>query len=450
MNYLPEWSSLDQRPIPNWFREAKFGIFIHWGVYSVPAWRNIETERYGSYSEWYYARVMYNETNGGKEFHTKNYGENFEYRDFAPLFKAELFDPIFFAELIQKSGAKYVVLTSKHHDGYCLWPTKNKHKINWNSKDIGPKRDLVGELTSAIRKKGLKMGLYYSIIEWESTKTHRTESGYFLPEKMIQKYGISEEKYIEETLLPELKELVENYHPSLLFSDGGEWDLDEDVSQIKNFLTWLYNESEVKNEIVVNDRFFKDMPGNHGDYYSSEYNDAEHIQKDQPWEENRGIGGSYGFNRAENWSNYNSTKELLYELIDIVSRGGNLLLNIGPDSDGTIPVVMQERLIEIGNWLKINGEGIYSTHCLPQPQIITEEQKLYFTGKKLNQYIFFTRWNKSIKFPYQGTAPNQISLLGTTINLSYKIEDEIISIDLPRLTIDELPCLHLWGIKMIK
>ena len=449
MNYLPDWNSLDKRPIPNWFREAKFGIFIHWGVYSVPAWRKVESEKYGSYAEWYYARVMYNETNGGKEFHDKNYGENFEYRDFASQFKAELFDPNFYADLISQSGAKYVVLTSKHHDGYCLWPTKNKHKINWNSNDIGPKRDLVGELTAAIRKKGLKMGLYYSMIEWENTQTHRTESGFFLPKKIMDKYIISQDKYINETLIPELKELVMNYHPSLLFSDGGEWDLDEEDSQTKNFLSWLYNETEVKDEIVVNDRFFKGMPGNHGDYYSSEYNDAEHIQQDQPWEESRGIGGSYGFNRAENWYDYNSTKELVYELIDIVSRGGNLLLNIGPAADGTIPVIMQERLIEIGNWLKINGEGIYSTHCLPTPQIHSSEQKLFFTGKNNLQFLFFTKWTENISFPWRDSPPKKLLLLGTDFDLEYKIENQKITIELPRLTIDELPCLYLWGIKIL-
>lgn len=164
--YEPSWSSLDKRETPSWFKDAKFGIFIHWGVYSVPSWRKVERARYASYAEWYYARVMNNRENGGYEFHRKNYGENFEYRDFAPLFKAELFDPDFWAGIFLQSGAKYVVLTSKHHDGYCLWPTKNAWKKNWNSMDVGPKRDLLGDLATAVRKKGLKMGIYYSITEW--------------------------------------------------------------------------------------------------------------------------------------------------------------------------------------------------------------------------------------------------------------------------------------------
>ena len=449
MHYTPNWNSIDSRHIPSWFQQVKFGIFIHWGVYSVPAWRKLESERYASYAEWYYARVMYNEENGGKAFHEKNYGADFEYRDFAPLFKAELFDATFFADLIAQSGAKYAVLTSKHHDGYCLWPASNKYKQNWNSVDIGPKRDLVGELSTAIKNKGLKMGLYYSMIEWESTPTHRTESGYFLPDALIQKYQIPADTYANEVLIPELKEVVNLYEPSLIFSDGGEWDLDENYAQTKEFLSWLYEDSSVKNEIVVNDRFHKGMPGVHGDYYSSEYNDAEHVQNNHPWEESRGIGGSYGFNRAENWNHYNTTKDLILELVDIVSRGGNLLLNIGPAADGTIPVVMQDRLIEIGQWLKVNGEGIYNTRTNTLKQLTSEDQQLYFTKNEKILFVFFTKWKESISFEYTLQAPTSIEILGTNISLKWKLENNQLTIDITRLTIDELPCLHLWGVRII-
>ena len=448
--YQNTWASLDSRPIPTWFEDAKFGIFIHWGVYSVPAWRKLEPGLYASYAEWYYARVMYNPDNGGQEFHNKNYGKDFEYRDFAPLFKAELFDPVFFANLFKRSGAKYVVLTSKHHDGYSLWPTKSPYKKNWNSMDIGPKRDLVGELTAAVKSAGLKMGLYYSIIEWESSWTHRTESGYYIPDKLVKKYKIPEDEYVDKHLIPQLKELVNEYKPSLIFSDGGEWDGSEEYFKTKEFLAWLYNESPVKNEIVVNDRFAKDMPGKHGDYFSSEYKDMKNAKIFHPWEESRGIGGSYGFNRAENIDDYNSSEELIHELIDIVSRGGNLLLNVGPTSDGRIPVIMQQRLIDIGLWLDINGEAIYKTRKRFVSSQSYGNQKIYFTTKKNVLFCIFTQWDDTIEIDLlNGENVKNIKILGYDGVLKYElINNNKLKIQIPKLTVNEIPCLHAWTLKI--
>jgi alpha-L-fucosidase len=443
--YSPNWKSLDSRPIPSWFEDAKFGIFVHWGIYSVPAWRKLEPGLYASYAEWYYARVMYNTENGGRDFHIKNYGNDFEYRDFAPLFKAELFDPDFFADLFKRAGAKYVVLTSKHHDGFCLWPTKSPYKKNWNSMDVGPKQDLVGGLTRSVKAAGLKMGLYYSIIEWESSWTHRTKSGYYVPEEMVKKYKIPKDEYVEKHLLPQLKELVNNYKPSLIFSDGGEWDGSEDYFKTKEFLAWLYNNSPVKNEIVVNDRFCKGMPANHGDYYSSEYKDMKNTGVFHPWEESRGVGGSYGFNRAENLEDYATSHDLIIELIDIVSRGGNLLLNVGPTADGRIPVIMQERLIDIGNWLKVNGEAIYGTRKYIMPGKKYGDQQLYFTTKNDALYCIFTKWEDTIEIGLNNNKKvKNVRLLGYNGKIGWKINGNKVIIDIPKLSIDDLPCLSAW------
>jgi len=358
--YEPTWESLDSRPIPAWFQDAKFGIFIHWGVYSVPAWIRVTEGRYASYAEWYYARVM-GELRGEEDFHERTYGGDFEYRDFAPLFTAELWDPGFWADLFAESGARYVVLTSKHHDGFCLWPTGSPFKVNWNSMDVGPKRDLVGELTDAVRARGLRMGLYYSLIEWETNTTGRTPSGRYIPEEMMKKYGIPLDRYVDDHVIPQLKELVNGYQPSVLFADAGEWDGDEGFWRTREFLAWLYNHAPNKAEVVVNDRWAKGMPGHHGDYFSSEYQDAEGVGADHPWEESRGMGRSYGYNRAENLNHYRTSKDLVHELIDVVARGGNLLLNVGPTADGRIPVIMQQRLRDIGSWMRVNGEAIYGT-----------------------------------------------------------------------------------------
>jgi alpha-L-fucosidase len=448
--YKNSWKSLDTRPIPSWFQDAKFGIFIHWGVYSVPAWRKLEPGLYASYAEWYYARVMYNSKNGGLEFHQKNYGSNFEYRDFAPLFKAELFDPEFYADLFKRAGAKYVVLTSKHHDGYCLWPTKSPYKKNWNSMDVGPGRDLVGELSRAVKSVGLRMGLYYSIIEWESCRTHRTKSGYFIPEAMIKKYGIPEDKYVDMHMIPQLKELVLEYKPSLIFADAGEWDGSAEYWKAREFLAWLYNDSPVKDEVVVNDRFAKGMPGKHGDYFSSEYKDMKKGKVFHPWEESRGIGGSYGFNRAENLDDYNSSKELIHELIDIVSRGGNLLLNVGPASDGRIPVIMQERLIDIGSWLKVNGEAVYKSRKRGISSQKLKNQTVYFTTGKGVLFCIFNKWEDDIQINLLPSEKvKRIGLLGSNRVIKFTLSgNNKLSIQIPRLTINEIPCLHAWVLKI--
>ena len=249
--------------------------------------------------------------------------------------------------------------------------------------------------------------------------------------------------------MPQLKELVVNYQPSLIFSDGGEWDGTDDYWKTKEFLSWLYNDSPVKNEVVVNDRFAKDMPGNHGDYYSSEYKDMEGANADHPWEESRGIGGSYGFNRAENIDDYNSSKELVHELIDIVSRGGNLLLNVGPASDGRIPVIMQQRLIDIGAWLEVNGESIYKTRKRKITSQKNGEQELYFTTKADDLFCIFTQWTSTVTIDLLETEEvKSIKMLGWEGEIPWKVEAGQLKIELPAITMEEITCLYAWTLRI--
>ena len=447
-SYESSWESLDSRPVPSWFEDAKFGIFIHWGVYSVPAWRMLEPGLYASYAEWYYARVMFNPANGGEEFHNRNFGADFEYRDFGPMFRAELFDPGLWAGLFKRSGARYVVLTSKHHDGYCLWPTKSPYKKGWNSMDVGPHMDLVGDLTKAVRAEGMKMGLYYSNIEWESSWTHRTESGYYLPDWVVEKYRIPEDEYVNHMNF-QMKELVENYRPSLIFADGGEWDGSDEYWKTKEFLAWLYNDSPVKDEVVVNDRFAKDMPGQHGDYFSSEYQDTDAVNSEHPWEESRGVGGSYGFNRAENIDDYSSSEELIHELVDIVSRGGNLLLNVGPTADGRIPVIMQQRLIDMGEWLEVNGDAIYGTRKRGVSSQESGDQKLYFTTKAGSIYCMFSHADQELIIDLLDSEKvRHVSLLGWEGDVRWETEGQRLTIQLPKMGLNEIPCLYTWALQI--
>ena len=349
----PTWESIDKRPSATWYTDAKFGIFIHWGLYSVPAFAAVNQKNQNTYAEWYWNSL----TEGQKakshddagaatwEFHKKTYGADFKYFDFAPMFRAEMFEPDRWADLFVKSGAKYVALTSKHHEGFTLWQNEQANRSwgrPWNSVDVGPRRDLLLDLTEAGRRKGLQMGIYFSLYEWYNPL--------WLSDKP---------RYVREHLFPQFKDVVTHAKPAIIFSDG-EWEQTSAEWHSPELLAWLFNESPVADSVVVDDRWGKDTRHKHGGYYTTEYTSGMQ-GSNHPWEESRGMGYSYGYNRAETLTDYHTTRQLLLMLIDIVSRGGNLLLDIGPRADGGIPVVMEERLTQIGNWLKPNGEAIYAT-----------------------------------------------------------------------------------------
>jgi alpha-L-fucosidase len=357
------------------------------------------------------------ELRGADDYHARTYGDDFEYRDFAPLFTAEAFDPNSWATLFSEAGARYVVLTSKHHDGYCLWPTRSPFKRGWNSTDVGPGRDLVGELTSAVRQRDLKMGLYYSLVEWETNHTKRTPTGRYIERKYMDRYGIPPDRYVRDHVLLQLRELIEDYQPALLFADGGEWDEDESYWGTKEFLAWLYNNAPNRDEVVVNDRWAKNMPGCHGDYYSSEYRDTDVVGPDHPWEESRGIGRSYGYNRAEEVDDYLTLPQLIQELVDVVSRGGNLLLNVGPTAEGRIPDIMQQRLRGVGSWLRVNGEAIYGTRPWPGRLGQTgavEASAVRFTRKGTDVFVILLDWPTSefVVCELDETDGTSVQLLG--------------------------------------
>ena len=351
-SYEANWASLDARKTPQWWRDAKFGIFIHWGLYSVPAYSPV-----GTYAEWYGERMHdHNPDMDGdpkfdipdsdqvSKFHQEQYGESFEYKQFTKDFKAELFDPKHWANIFKRSGAKYVVLTSKHHEGYTLWPSEHASKNwqrPWNAFETGPKRDVLGDLTQAVREQGLKMGYYYSLYEWYNPI-----------------YKTNFDNYVDQHMFPQFKDLVERYNPSVIFADG-EWNNSSADWRSEELLAWLFNRPN-SDEVVINDRWGSETRHKHGGYYTTEYG-AGLPSAEQPWEESRGMGTSYGYNRNENIDDYGSAQQLLLTLIDTVSRGGNFLLNIGPTGDGRIPVIMQDRLVSMGKWLDKNGAAIYGT-----------------------------------------------------------------------------------------
>ena len=429
----------------HWFHESKFGIFIHWGVYSVPSWgpTGDSIGVYDKYAEWYWKKM---DQPGKvqkyfKDFHTNTYGPNFKYQDFAPMFKAELFDPDKWAELFKESGAKYVVLTSKHHEGFTLWPSAQSW--NWNSVDVGPHRDLAGDLTVAVKEKGLHMGFYYSLYEWYNPV-----------------YLNNFPAYVDEHMIPQMKDLVTRYKPDILWTDG-EWDKPSSEWKSEEFLAWLYNDSPVKENIVVNDRWGSETRSKHGGIYTTEYGlvgEKEGIDNSvpHPWEECRGIGTSFGFNRTEGLSDYSTTEQLIKLLVSTVSAGGNLLLDIGPAADGTIPVIMQQRLLDMGKWLKTNGEAIYGSEAFirnKNDEAINPgtNKNVFFTKRNKEVYVICLDWPKA-DIELKGVAGNkkiEVVLLGTDKPLSIRKAGKNLFIIPPALTPDDYQAAYVFRVSGI-
>jgi alpha-L-fucosidase len=466
--YEATWESVDRRRTPAWFSEARFGIFIHWGTYSVPAYAPVIPGKL-AYAEWYWHAMTNGRDNpkaselekGTWAFHQRVYGSDIPYQDFVPQFKAELFDPDHWAEVFANSGAKYVVLTSKHHEGFTLWPSKDASRTwgrPWNSVEIGPKRDLLGDLSEAVRRKGLRMGYYYSLYEW------------YNPLWLSHK-----PRYVREHVFPQFKDLVTRYKPAIIFSDG-EWEMSSADWHTPELLAWLFNDSPVKDEVVINDRWGSDTRHKHGGYWTTEYT-AGMSGIDHPWEENRGMGVSYGYNRAEDLSVYHTGRALIFILVDTVSRGGNLLLDIGPRADGTIPLIMEQRLKEIGDWLKVNGEAIYGTKPwrntrqwtageIPKVEYNKEYSSAYdvtklieessdgkasietfFTAKGSDVYAILPHWARRTLVLKDLRHAKAVTLLGLSTPLKFRSSKGGLKIDLPDLS-ENLRVQPAWVLKI--
>ena len=353
-------SSLLGRPLPDWFDDAKLGIFIHWGLYSVPAFAPTRTTPleldkemgvpgfFGSipYAEWY-RNSMEIEGSATQQHHNATYGADFTYDRFAPMFAeaTAAWDASAWADAFRASGARYAVLVTRHADGYAMWPTAHPHPHipNWNSE-----RDYVGEFVDAVRSRGLRAGLYYCAgMDW-------TYAGLGMQDLGEVFAGIPRSDDYVARCDAHYKELIATHRPDLLWNDIAYPESAEPI------IAHYYG---VVPDGVVNDRFdpFGAVSGTaHVDYLSVEYSGAPPIPN-KKWEATRSFGNSFAYNREESEEHMISADDLIWALADVVSRGGNMLLAVGPDADGSIPRAQAERLEGLGTWLATNGDAIYAT-----------------------------------------------------------------------------------------
>lgn len=357
--YKDTWESLSQYRVPEWYKDSKFGIFIHWGLYSVPA--------YGS--EWY-SRNMYIKDSWEYKHHIETYGahKDFGYKDFIPMFKAEKFSADEWCDLFKQAGAQYIVPVAEHHDGFQMYKSEVSH---WNAYEMGPHKDIVGELSESARRHGIINGASSHRVEhwffmghgreFESDITDDEKYGDFyypaMPEPnhhdLFSKPTPTKE-YLEDWLV-RCCEIVDRFQPKIIYFD---WWIQHSAVKpyLKKFAAYYYNRAEEWGGGVINYKHDAFMFGCAVvDIERGQFADA----KPFIWQTDTAVAKN-SWCYTEN-NDYKSPREILCDLVDIVSKNGRLLLNIGPKADGTIPDEDRHILLEIGKWLSVNGEAIYGS-----------------------------------------------------------------------------------------
>ena len=446
--YEPTWESLKKHPTPKWFHDAKFGIFIHWGVYSVPAWSPKHR-----YSEWY-PHDMYRKGNPTYEYHKKTYGDHkeFGYKDFIPMWKAENWDPERWAKLFHEVGVRYVVPVAEHHDGFALWDSE---LTKWDSVDMGPHRDIIGDLETAVRKYGMKYApsyhraqhwWYYTYDDEFDTMNPKYSGLYTKPHKRSEP---PTDEFVQDWKA-RWEEIRDKYKPDFMWFDW-KWGHPAYQDEAKQMMADFYNLARKwDKDVAITNKTIKNPPRfpiDVGDLIEMDYLNLDVISRVK-WENPRGIGHSFGYNRNEAPEDYNSVDELVDGFADIVSKNGNLLLDVGPKADGTIPEVQKERLRGIGEWLDVNGEAIYGT----RPWKTCQEGDIRFTKKGNAVYAICLEWpGKKLQISSMSNisaicpeSVESVSLLGTEGELKWSRDWRALTINTP----GKKPCKHAYVFKV--
>lgn len=400
-NYDGSWESLQQMPVPAWFDDGKIGIFIHWGPYSAIGYR-----KGGGYAE-HVPKLIYQDPEHYYPYMEERWGAHppeFGYKDIIPEFKAENWNPDEWARLFKEVGAHYVVFTAEHHDGWANW---DSDLTSWNAVEMGPKRDLVGDLGKAVRSLGLKYAPSY----------HRERHGSFFAEKLYVVHATPREDILEEIeRVPEAadlygpfgftkefvddyvarwKEIQEKYHPDMLWLDDfpiytrdgnnvrsgkARPEIQYLDDQVRSMITDFMNYGAVRGQAV----YCNNKGGNRNWPMGVGCLEKDNLKLDvigPKWQSCTTFGSSYGYKANDN---YKDVESIIHELIEVISRNGNFLINIGPKADGTIPEPQVERLHAMGDWLRINGEAIYGSRYWKVSE--QEEGSLSFTTNGQNLY----------------------------------------------------------------
>ena len=455
--FQPVWESLTKFKVPDWYGKCKFGIFIHWGLYSVPAFNN----------EWY-SRNMYIQGTPEFEHHVKTFGpqKEFGYKDFIPMLTAERFDPSEWIEAFSRAGARYIVPVAEHHDGFQMYASDLSC---WNAAEMGPKRDILGELSSAAREKGMHFG----------TSSHRAEHWWFMghgkefdsdvkdpmelgdfywpamPERDnfdMESEPSPTEEYLTDWLIRTV-ELVDRYKPELLYFD---WWIQHKAFEpyLKRFLAYYYNQAEKEGRSAA--VCYKHDALAFGSGIVEVERGAFPDSKPFPWQTDTAVAwNSWCYTDS---LDYKSSKVIIGTLINSVSRNGNLLLNIGPKADGTLPEGDRKILRELADWMEINHEAIYDScpwrsskegplteklgSFSEEAREYTEEDlRFTVTDGKLNIFVMKYPKSGSVRIrslSKKGNADSiaflghiqNVRLLGSELPQEYKREDEYLEVKL--------------------
>lgn len=393
--YRADRTSLGNHPCPEWFVDAKFGMFIDWGPWAVAGWAPQADK--ATYPDWYEQRLF----KEFRDYHVKTWGADVGPDDLIQLLRDDAFQPAQLVALARSAGMRYVVPFLKHHGGYALWDSSYTHR---DSLEWGLRRDIAREFSDAAHAAGLRYGAYVSLGEWSypvvidgdlrilqfdgTSTTPLTSDTPFLSGK------VPVASYTDDYLVPAIAELIERTNPDVLWFDG-EWESAPRVWRSPDLAAYFYNRAAVRGqEVAVNDRFGKDTRGatGWGDFFTSEYHVIEGFQP-HPWEENRSLSHSYGYNWEESFDDRYvlSEADALDLLLRVVANGGNLLLMISPDGSGRVPANQVRRLEFMGRWLARYGEAVYATRAVG---LARQPPWGYVTRSKDGHalYAVITRW----------------------------------------------------------